>query len=165
MLLPVGLALGWNPGGRQPPPSVAGALGAILLGSAAFAGIGLLMAGTLRAEVNLAAANGLYLVLLLLGGMIVPLAKLPGGLASLRQAAPGRGALDGAARHPRAPAVRCPPNRGSCSRSGPWPPRWRPRSRSAGNEGPLVGGERRRREHAPQRRSWLMVPSPLTNTA
>ena len=60
------------------------------------------MAGTLRAEVNLAAANGLYLVLLLLGGMIVPLAKLPSGLAVVRQAAPGRGALGRAARHARA---------------------------------------------------------------
>lgn len=87
VLLPVGLALGWNPGGDA-TTMVAGALGAILLGSAAFAGIGLLMAGTLRAEVNLAAANGLYLVLLLLGGMIVPLAKLPGGLASFAKLLP-----------------------------------------------------------------------------
>jgi ABC-2 type transport system permease protein len=83
VLLPVGLALGWNPGG-----SVAGAVGAVLLGSTAFAGIGLLMAGTLRAEVNLAAANGLYLVLLLLGGMIVPVTKLPGGLASFARLLP-----------------------------------------------------------------------------
>ena len=45
------------------------------------------MAGTLRAEVNLAAANGLYLILLLLGGMIVPIYKLPGGACLLRQAA------------------------------------------------------------------------------
>ena len=65
-----------------------GAVGAILLGSAAFAGIGLFMAGTLRAEVNLAAANGLYLVLLLLGGMIVPLSKLPSGLASFAKLLP-----------------------------------------------------------------------------
>ncbi len=35
------------------------------------------MAGTLRAEVNLAAANGLYLILLLLGGMIVPISQAP----------------------------------------------------------------------------------------
>jgi ABC-2 type transport system permease protein len=87
VLLPVGLALGWNPGGGG-PVAVAGAIGAVLLGSAAFAGIGLFMAGTLRAEVNLAAANGLYLVLLLLGGMIVPLAKLPSGLASFAKLLP-----------------------------------------------------------------------------
>ena len=87
ILLPVGLALGWNPGGGG-AVAVAGAIGAVLLGSAAFAGIGLLMAGTLRAEVNLAAANGLYLVLLLLGGMIVPLSKLPSGLSSFAKLLP-----------------------------------------------------------------------------
>ena len=46
-------------------------------------GAGLLMAGTMRGEVVLAAANGLYLVLLLLGGMVIPLSKL---LAHLLQA-------------------------------------------------------------------------------
>jgi ABC-2 type transport system permease protein len=68
--------------------AVAGAIGAVLLGSAAFAGIGLFMAGTLRAEVNLAAANGLYLIFLLLGGMIVPLSKLPSGLADFAKLLP-----------------------------------------------------------------------------
>ena len=87
VLLPVGLALGWSPGGAG-APAVGAAVGAVLLGSAAFAGIGLLMAGTLRAEVNLAAANGLYLILLLLGGMIVPLAKLPSGLAAVAKLLP-----------------------------------------------------------------------------
>src|ERR1700733_11855335 len=87
VLLPVGLALGWNPGGGG-PAAVAGAVGAVLLGSVAFAGIGLFMAGTLRAEVNLAAANGLYLVLLLLGGMIVPISKLPVGLADFAKLLP-----------------------------------------------------------------------------
>ena len=46
------------------------------------------MAGVLKAEVNLAAANGLYLVLLLLGGMVVPITKLPGGVASLAKLLP-----------------------------------------------------------------------------
>jgi ABC-2 type transport system permease protein len=88
VLLPVGAGLGWNPGGSGAVAAVPGAIGAVLLGSAAFAGIGLLMAGTLRAEVNLAAANGLYLVLLLLGGMIVPISKLPSGLASFAKLLP-----------------------------------------------------------------------------
>ncbi len=83
ILLPVGLALGWEPGGAG-----GAAVGAILLGTAAFAGIGLFMAGTLRAEVNLAAANGLYLILLLLGGMIVPITKLPSGLAAFAKLLP-----------------------------------------------------------------------------
>ncbi len=87
VLLPIGLALGWNPGGSA-SASVGVAVAAILLGTVAFAGIGLFMAGTLRAEVNLAAANGLYLVLLLLGGMIVPITKLPSGLASFARLLP-----------------------------------------------------------------------------
>ena len=50
---------------------------ALFAGTMTFAGVGLLMAGTLRAEINLATQNGLYLVLLLLGGVIFPLDKLP----------------------------------------------------------------------------------------
>src|SRR5437660_8065369 len=81
VLVPVALALGWDPSG-----GVLAALGAVLVATVAFAGLGLLMAGTLRAEMTLAAANGLYLLLLLLGGMVVPLARLPGWLRAL---APG----------------------------------------------------------------------------
>jgi ABC-2 type transport system permease protein len=71
----VALSLRWTPHG-----GVAGSLQvavALLLGSAGCAGIGLLLAGRLRAEVNLAAANGLYLVLLLMSGIVVPLSSLP----------------------------------------------------------------------------------------
>jgi ABC-2 type transport system permease protein len=87
VLVPVGLLVGWDPGGHAARAVPAGAL-AVLLASVAFAGVGLLMAGVLRAEVNLAAANGLYLVLLLLGGMVVPIATLPSGLASLAKLLP-----------------------------------------------------------------------------
>ncbi len=71
----VALALHWRPHG-----GLAGGcyvVIALLLGSAGCAGIGLLLAGRLRAEVNLAASNGLYLVLLLVSGIVVPLASLP----------------------------------------------------------------------------------------
>jgi len=70
------LLLGWKPHGGLG----GGILTAILLisGSAGCAGIGLFLAGRLRAEVNLAAANGLYLVLLLGSGIVVPLSKMPG---------------------------------------------------------------------------------------
>ena len=71
----VALALAWHPRG-----GVVGALEvvlALLLGSAGCAGIGLALAGSLRAEVNLAAANGLYLVLLLLSGIVLPVTSLP----------------------------------------------------------------------------------------
>ena len=76
VVLLVGIArlmFGWSPGG-----SFLAALLALVLGTAAFAGLGLLMAGTLRAEATLAVANGLYLVFLLLGGFILPLDRLPG---------------------------------------------------------------------------------------
>jgi ABC-2 type transport system permease protein len=69
------LLLGWHPHG-----GVAGGLevaALLLLGSAGCAGIGLTFAGRLRAEVNLAASNGLYLVLLLVSGIVVPLSSLP----------------------------------------------------------------------------------------
>ena len=90
VLIPVALALGWDAGSGWPA-----ALGAVLLGTTAFAGVGLLMAGRLRGEVNLAAANGLYLVLLLVGGMVIPLAKLPAGLRGVARALPS-GALSDA---------------------------------------------------------------------
>ena len=45
---------------------------ALLLGTLAFAGLGLLLAGTLRAEATLALANGLFLGFLLLGGIVLP---------------------------------------------------------------------------------------------
>ena len=48
----------------------------------------MLMAGTLRAEANLAAANGLFLVLLFLGGMAYPLAKLPTAMQDFAKALP-----------------------------------------------------------------------------
>ncbi len=89
VLVAVGLGLGWNPAGPgDVGAGAAAAVALVLLGTAAFGGIGLLMAGTLRAEVNLAAANGLYLVLLLLGGMVVPLAKLPAGVAAVAKVLP-----------------------------------------------------------------------------
>ena len=58
----------------------------------AFAGIGLSFAGRLRGEMNLAALNGLYLVMLLLGGMVIPFTKLPGALRALAHGLPS-GAL------------------------------------------------------------------------
>jgi ABC-2 type transport system permease protein len=82
-----GVALGWNPRG-----AIALAVPAVLLATIAFAGLGLLMAGAFKAEVTLAAANGLYLVLLLLGGMIFPLSKLPAGLRTVAEGLPA-GAL------------------------------------------------------------------------
>jgi ABC-2 type transport system permease protein len=89
VLVVVGVILGWRPSG-DPGLGVV----AVLLATVAFAGLGLLMAGALRAEVTLAAANGLYLVLLLLGGMIFPLSKLPSGLRDIALALPASALSD-----------------------------------------------------------------------
>lgn len=93
VLVAVGYALGWSPAAGG--VGAGEALAAAVLATVAFGSLGLFMAGVLRAELNLAAANGLYLVLLLLGGMVVPLGKLPGGLASVARALPAA-ALSGA---------------------------------------------------------------------
>jgi ABC-2 type transport system permease protein len=83
VLLGVGAALGWRPAGQA-----AAALLLVLLGTAAFSGLGLLLAGTLRAEATLGAANLLYVVFLAIGGVAFPLRLLPGWLAALAQALP-----------------------------------------------------------------------------
>jgi ABC-2 type transport system permease protein len=95
VLVSIGLGLGWSPGGPGGGALAGQAIVVALLGTVAFGGLGLLLAGVLRAEVNLAAANALYLVLLLLGGMIVPLAKLPAPLATLARALPAAALSDG----------------------------------------------------------------------
>lgn len=88
LLLLVGIAagvFGWRPGPAVDLPLVALALA---LGTAAFAGLGLAMAGALRAETTLAGANGLFLVLLLLGGVVLPVDHLPGPLEALARVLP-----------------------------------------------------------------------------
>jgi ABC-2 type transport system permease protein len=79
----VALALGWRPSGN--PLAV---IVLVLLGTAAFSGFGLLMAGTLRAEATLAAANLVYLLLLVLGGVVFPLTKFPSGMRSVLEYLP-----------------------------------------------------------------------------
>lgn len=98
VVIGAGLALGWRPGGPggAAVPALS-ALGAGVCATAGFAGLGLLMAGRLRADVVLALANGLWLALLLLGGMLFPLSKLPTGLRTLANALPAS-ALTGALR-------------------------------------------------------------------
>lgn len=84
VLIVAAVLIGWSP----PATGWAAAVLGGLLGTAAFAGLGLLMAGTLPGLVTLAAANGLYLVLLLTGGMIVPLDELPGPVAAVSKVLP-----------------------------------------------------------------------------
>jgi ABC-2 type transport system permease protein len=68
------LVFGWRPSAGASLPLAAAA---IVLGTVAFAGLGLLLAGTLRPEATLALANALFLLFLLLGGVVLPLSHLP----------------------------------------------------------------------------------------
>jgi ABC-2 type transport system permease protein len=90
VLVVVALLLGWDPdlGGIIP------ALAGMVLATVAFAGLGLLMAGTLRGEMTLALANGLYLVLLLLGGMVIPLDELPNAVQTVAELLPAAALAD-----------------------------------------------------------------------
>jgi ABC-2 type transport system permease protein len=83
------LALNWEPEARLPAFAAA-----VVLSTAAFAGLGLCLAGTLRALTTLAAANGLYLVLLLVSGMVIPLDELPGAVASAARLLPSGAAAE-----------------------------------------------------------------------
>src|SRR5580704_5729074 len=77
LILIVAVAIGWRPDASPAAIVVAPLL--ILLGTAAFSGLALLMAGTLRAEATLAGANLVYIVLLGVGGVVFPLTKFPAG--------------------------------------------------------------------------------------
>jgi ABC-2 type transport system permease protein len=66
----VAFALGWEP--RRSAIALAGALLALLLGTFAFASLGLFLAGALRAEATLAAANLVYLLLMAGGAVVLP---------------------------------------------------------------------------------------------
>ena len=84
MLIVVGLLLGWNPSRINIPQLLI----FLILGTGCFAGIGLTLAGRLRAEVNLAAQNGLYLVFLLIGGIFVESDELPANLSQISTYSP-----------------------------------------------------------------------------
>lgn len=86
------LALGWEPEVAGLLPGLVG----LLLGSATFVALALLLAGTVRAEAVLALAN-LAWVLLLGLGVLLPTSELPGALGTLARALPS-GALGDALR-------------------------------------------------------------------
>ncbi|AJC59174.1 MULTISPECIES: ABC transporter permease [Streptomyces] len=95
LLTVVALALGWSPQGAASLSGVASVVLLLLLGTAAFSGLGLLMAGTLKAEATLAAANLVFLLLLVGGGVIVPLAKFPAAAQQVLQFLPISALSDG----------------------------------------------------------------------
>ncbi len=87
LLLGVGAALGWTPSGN-PLIFIVG----WVLATSAFTGIGMLLGGTLRAELVLGLSTLLWLVLLGVGSMVVPLGSLPGPVALLAKLLPAAGA-------------------------------------------------------------------------
>ena len=89
----VGLALGWKP--HAQPAAAAWIVLLVLAGTAAFSGLALLMAGTLRAEATLAAANLVYLILLGAGGILFPLSRFPAGAGQVLLLLPSGALSDG----------------------------------------------------------------------
>ena len=75
----VALWLGWHP----TVASVLGSLPLLVLVAVAFTGLGLLIAGTLRAEATLAVLNVVWVALAAGGGVLFPASALPGWLAGI----------------------------------------------------------------------------------
>jgi ABC-2 type transport system permease protein len=88
----VALALDWHP-----HPSLLAALLTIVAGTAAFAALGLFVAGVLRAEATLAAANLVYLLLMAGGAVVLP-SSAYGAFGGVTRLLPS-GALGDALRH------------------------------------------------------------------
>ncbi len=87
----VGLALGWAPVLAGLPA----ALLLLVLGTWAFVALALLLGGTLRAEGVLAVANLVWVLLLVVGGLVVPRTELPGALSAVVAALPSAALGDG----------------------------------------------------------------------
>jgi len=87
----LGLALGWRPNAAGVPYAVL----FLVVGTWAFVSLALLLAGTLRAEAVLALANLVWVVLLVLGGVVVPRTQLPDGLSQVAALLPSAGLADG----------------------------------------------------------------------
>lgn len=77
------VTVGWRPDPSLIPALLLLVLGAAALGSWAFA-----LAGMLRAEAVLAVANGIFVLLLAIGGVAIPVDRLPDALAGLARTLP-----------------------------------------------------------------------------
>ncbi len=87
----LGLVLGWQP----ETSGIAYAVLFVVVGTWAFVALALLLAGTLRAEAVLAIANLVWVLLLGLGGVIVPRTELPPGVSHVAAYLPSAGLADG----------------------------------------------------------------------
>jgi ABC-2 type transport system permease protein len=86
LIFAVALIIGWRP--NASPAALLTLPLLLLLGTAAFSGMALAMAGALRAEATLAAANLVWVVLLGLGGVVFPLTKFPAAARHLFELLP-----------------------------------------------------------------------------
>ncbi|MBE9373482.1 ABC transporter permease [Saccharopolyspora sp. HNM0983] len=96
--------LGWSPA----PLGVLGAVPLLVLGTLAFGAAGVLVGGALRAEIVLGLANAIWFVLLLAGGLALPVADLPGPVGAVATYLPSGAlaeALDAVLVHGAAPGV------------------------------------------------------------
>ena len=80
------LAFGWRP--RFTPLSALFAVLLVILATATFVCLALLLAGRLRAESVLGLANLIYVILLIGGALIIPLARYPAALRPVIEALP-----------------------------------------------------------------------------
>ncbi|MFP5342701.1 MAG: ABC transporter permease [Candidatus Limnocylindria bacterium] len=79
------IGLDWRPADGLSVPLLALALAS---GTAAFASLGLLLAGTVRAEATLALANGLFVLAIVLGGVVLPTSELPSAVGTVADLLP-----------------------------------------------------------------------------
>ena len=86
ILAGVALAFGWRP--RFTPLSALFAVLLVILATATFVCLALLLAGRLRAESVLGLANLIYVILLIGGALIIPVARYPAALRPLIEALP-----------------------------------------------------------------------------
>ncbi len=80
LLVVASLVLGWRPDAHA---SAAAVLVATVVGAAAYAGLGLAIAGKVRPEAALVLVNVLFLLALGFGGALVPIADLPASVATV----------------------------------------------------------------------------------
>lgn len=90
LIVIVGLLLGWSPQGQWWSVVIL-----LVVGTAAFAAWGVALAGVLRAEATLAVANGVFLLLMLGGGVVVPTRQLPDVWGAVAAGLPSGALADG----------------------------------------------------------------------
>lgn len=90
----IGFALGWRPA----PPALALGAAIIALGTAAFAALGLLVGGTLRAEIVLAVANLMWFVFAGFGALTVETSMIPASVQWLARLTPSGALSEGLSR-------------------------------------------------------------------